>query len=123
MMDDVIREIVSAISATGNTVYFGKSPVKYPKIDGSLTQIAGGSCEAKYRLTLDFWGNDGVFIDAINTADVVKAAISYGKVKTASGYLAIYHDGSRYSVPEKDNEKIVHIVDNYAVYYYSGTEE
>lgn len=119
---EVIKALTALIKPACGAVYFGKSPVKYPKICGDLRQLTYDGCVHGLRLVLDFYRDDGDYIAGCDMADNVRALVSRQFGDVCGGHLAIYPDGNRYRTEEKDNDKIVHITDSYAVYFYDEEE-
>lgn len=123
MMVDVIKAVISLIKPVCPSVYFGNSPVKYPKVDCDLRQINALADTNSFRLTLDIWANNGNYAETLNIADNILSALTFQKGKINGGYMTVYEGGNRYSTPEKDNDKIVHLTDVYEIYFYKGQED
>ena len=119
---NIIKAITALIKPVCGAVFFGRSPVKYPKICCDLRELMNDGCRHGFRLVLDFYSDDGDFPAGHDMADAVRAALTNQHGDIDGGYMMIYLDGSRYATPEKDNEKIVHITDSYAVYFYDREE-
>ena len=119
---NIIKALTALIKPVCGAVFFGRSAVKFPKIDCDLRQLSQDGCLHGFRLVLDIYTNAGDYPAALDMADRVRAALSLQKGDIGGGFLSVYHGGSRYSVPEKDNEKIIHITDSYEVYFYDREE-
>lgn len=115
---NIIKALTALIKPACGAVYFGKSPVKYPKICCDLRELVLDGNKHGLRLVLDLYTDDGDYPAALDLADKVRGLLSRQFGDVDGGYMVVYADGNRYSTPEKDNEKIVHITDSYAVYFY-----
>lgn len=122
--DTVIAALVGLIKPACPTVYFqNPSPVQYPKAVGDLRQLTDSGYSAGFRLVLDIWLDTGNPIEAHALADDIRARLTQQKGFADGGFISVYAEGSRYAVPEKDNNKIVHLVESYAVYFYRDKED
>ena len=119
---NIIKAITALIKPACGAVYFGISPVKYPKICCDLRELTNDGCKHGFRLVLDFYSNDGDYPAGLDMADAVRGLLTSQHGDVDGGYMTVYPDGSRYITPEKDNEKIVHITEGYDVYFYDKEE-
>ncbi len=122
--ETVIAALVGLIKPACPAVYFqSPSPVQYPKAVGDLRQLTDSGYSAVFRLVLDIWLDSGDPIEAHALADNIRARLTDQKGTAEGGFISVYAEGSRYAVPEKDNNKIVHLVESYAVYFYRDKED
>lgn len=119
----VIKALVELIEPVCKNVYFGRSRVCYPKVVGDLRQLTDDGYAVGFRLVLDIYTDDDDIISAYDIADDIRAVLSQQQGFVEGGCMRIYTEGTRYVVPEKDNDKITHVADSYAVYFYRNKED
>lgn len=119
----VIKALVGLIKPVCGNVYFGRAGVRYPKVVGDLRQLTDDGCRAAFRLVLDIYTDDDDVIAAYAISDDIRAALSQQQGFVEGGVMRIYTEGTRYVVPEKDNDKITHVADSFEVYFYRNKED
>lgn len=121
---NIITALVGLIKPSCGAVYFqNPSPVQFPKIVGDLRQLTDEGYSAGFRLVLDIWLDSGDPVEAHDLADSIRSRLTQQKGFTEGGFICVYPEGSRCAVPEKDNNKIIHLVESYAVYFYRKKED
>lgn len=115
---NIIKAITALIKPVCGAVFFGRSPVKYPKICGDIRELVTDGCKHGFRLVLDYYSDDGDYPAGLDMADNVRGRLAGQHGGIDGGYMVIFSEGGRYLTPENDNEKIVHITDSYEVYFY-----
>lgn len=120
---DIMRCVVGGLSPICKNVFFGKSQVIYPKINGDLRKMGAESYYIPFRLVLDYYAADGDPQTVVAMHEQIRAALFGGQAWTDTGALITFRETSGGGfVEEKDNEKIVHYMDAYEINYYKNTE-
>lgn len=119
----VIRKLTAELKTICPNVFFGKSQVIYPKINCDLRLFEETSYNARYRLTLDYFSNDGTPLTVVRLSEQVREAFFAGMIYDEYGALiALRKVSGGGFAEESDNEKIVHFTDAYEVAYYKNQE-
>ena len=87
---NIIKAITALIKPVCGAVFFGRSPVKYPKICCDLRELMNDGCKHGFRLVLDFYSDDGDFPAGHDMADAVRAALTNQHGDIDGGYMMIY---------------------------------
>lgn len=120
---EVIRAVVQLTAAACTNVFFGKSQVIYPKANGDLRNIEETPYNIRYRLTMDYYADDGKPATVVTMSENVRAALNETMCNDSNGALIVFRKTSGGGfVEEKENEKIVHYMDAYEVIYYKNQE-
>lgn len=118
MTSEVIKALKEVLTPVCPSVYFGRSAIVYPKINGDLKQVSDLYGKLRYRLVLDFFVKDEPPTAAVTLAENARKALDFTQIKTDSGYIAVYHDGNAYFSPDNESEKITQYSDSYEISAY-----
>jgi hypothetical protein len=120
---EVIRAVVQLTVPACTNVFFGKSQVIYPKANGDLRNIEETPYNIRYRLTMDYYADDGKPATVVTMSENVRAALNETMCNDSNGALITFRKTSGGGfVEEKENEKIVHYMDAYEIIYYKNQE-
>ena len=122
-VESAVMRCVTAALKDNITEYFGKSQTVYPKINCDLRLIEENHLFARYRLTLDYYADDGDPITVVEMSEKTRRLLSGGQSWTAEEALILFNkDGTGGFAEEPDNEKIVHYMDAYEVKFFKNFE-
>ena len=120
---EIILCVVSALKGITPYVYYGKSQTVYPKINIDLRKIEASDEMKRYRMTLDYYANDGQPITVTEMHEAARAILNGGQAETENGALITFkEDSSGGLIEEPQNEKVVHYEDAYEVVYWMNRE-
>lgn len=118
---NIIRAIVELLQPVCENVFFGKSQIIYPKVNGDLRPFTEDSYHIQYRLTLDYYAADGTPNTVATMSENVRSVLNDTICEDPNGAVITFRKASGGGfVEEKDNEKIVHYMDAYEINFYKN---